>query len=237
MRRRVPWRSASALLLVVLGCSRSADDGPPPAPEDSFARQCARVADGQADWIAIDSQVIHDRDLNAVRELAGLRELLIEHSRITDAGVASLAGLQQLEHVRIREASIGDEGIRHLARLPKLRILNLPQARFTDRALAELQAGSSLELLRFGSPEVTDQGMDAIRRMPDLRFLHLIDVPLTDQGLEQLHGMPQLESLYLDGTRVTDDGITRFLLAQPHVHLHIDQQHHDRDPARGQHPH
>jgi hypothetical protein len=55
--------------------------------------------------------------------------------------------------------------------------------------------------------------------------------------LAALEPLQNLESLYLDGTRVTNAGIEKFLLAAPEVHLHIDQQHHDRDPRKDQHSH
>jgi hypothetical protein len=92
-----------------------------------------------------------------------------------------------------------------------------------------------LEQLRFGSPRVSDNGMQHLARLEQLRFLHLIGVPITDQGLDQLHGLKRLESLYLDDTRVTDAGVIRLLAALPAVHLHLDQQHHDRDPQKHDH--
>ena len=120
---------------------------------------------------------------------------------------------------------------------PNLRILNLPQATFTDAGLAELKMLPKLELLRFGSPNVTDAGLGQVPAFPSLRFLHLIDTPITDAGLRELQGLTALESLYLDGTKVTDGGIERLLQQLPEVHLHIDQQHHDRDPRRNTHRH
>lgn len=49
--------------------------------------------------------------------------------------------------------------------------------------------------------------------------------------------MKQLESFYIDDALVTDDGIAQLLEAIPRLHLHINQQHSDRDPSKGTHPH
>ena len=125
----------------------------------------------------------------------------------------------------------------HIARLEQLKVLNLPDAQFTDASLEALTDLANLELLRFGSPHVTDAGMVHVARIPSLRFLHLIDVPIGDRGLESLESLTQLESLYLDDTAATDAGITRLLKALPQIHLHVNQRHHDADPAARNHAH
>jgi hypothetical protein len=71
--------------------------------------------------------------------------------------------------------------------------------------------------------------------MPSLSFLHLIGVPVDDQGLPALYAMQQLQSLYLDDTDVTDEGLVKLLGKLPRLHLHIDQNHIDRDPNKHEH--
>jgi hypothetical protein len=178
-----------------------------------------------------------DSDLVILAKRRPVRELLIEDSTITDAGLAYLEALAELEHLRIRGAAITDVGIRSLCRLSNLRVLNLPHAQFSDVGLAELVKLPNLELLRFGSPAVSDAGMAYCRTMPKLRFLHLIDVPISDQGLLHLRGMAQLESLYVDGADLSDAAVEALLTDLPNLHLHIDQQHHDRDPHKNDHEH
>lgn len=233
------WLMAVLLWLISLGCrdQRLGDRAPPtPPPSDlSFQEQVAAVRTGRDDRISVARETLRDGDLACLSGLTALRDLLLERSEITDAGLASLAELPRLEHLRLRGACIGDAGVRHLARCQNLRILNLPQARFTDAGLAELSRLPRLELLRFGSPYVTDAGLAHVKDCHALRFLHLIDTPITDAGLQHLAFLTDLESLYLDGTQVTDEGIESLLKVLPQVHLHIDQQHHDRDPRK--HPH
>ena len=71
--------------------------------------------------------------------------------------------------------------------------------------------------------------------MSSLSFLHLIAVPINDQGLPSLYGMQHLQSLYLDDTDTTDAGLAKLLEALPHLHLHINQNHIDRDPNKHEH--
>lgn len=224
-RKQLFWMAPLCLVTLGIGCGLA---------DNSLTSQLARVNRGEQDKIQTE-ELITDRDLALVRNCSQLRELLIEQSSISDAGIGQLAGLPELEHVRIRGGHVGDDGLKHLSQFKTLRFLNLPQADLSDESLQVLIELPKLELLRFGSPRVTDAGMESVAKLSHLRHLHLIGVPITDAGLDKLHELRSLESLYLDDTKVTDEGLERFLNALPDVHLHINQQHHDRDPHRHSH--
>lgn len=204
----------------------------PIEPLGSLQHQAQQVRLGRSDVIRLQHTLVRDGDLESLRGLSGLRELLLETSELTDEGLGVLAELGQLEHLRIRGSRVGDLGLEHLSRCRRLRFLNLPQGQFSDRGLAALSQLTELELLRFGSPHVTDAGLASLRALPRLRFLHLIGVPLTDAALSEVERMSRLESCYLDEILVSDQAVTRLLTARPQLHLHLDQKHHDRDPQR-----
>ena len=229
-------RFTSFVLIGTLAGGCVARQSPPAAvAEPSLADQIAAVRAGDSDAIKTFALTTND-DLAGVSQLPGLRELLLEETQITDAGVLALTGLTDLEHLRLRGARIGNAGIAHLCQFQNLRILNLPHAQFTDDALAELARLPKLELLRFSSPHVTDAGMEHLAQLDQLRFLHLISVPITDEGLGRLEALKNLESLYLDDIQVTDAAINRLLKAVP-LHIHLNQQHHDLDPHGHSHTH
>jgi hypothetical protein len=224
-----------AVIAAAFSCA-SGCEGPTPermtgSGDPRWTDQIAAVRAGTTDRIQVTREPVGDDQLSLL-DAPGLRELILDSGRVTDAGLAGIARLTDLEHLRIRGGEIGDEGLRHICQLRSLRFLNLPQARLTDAGLSELHRLPHLELLRIGSPLITDAGMAEIAGLRSLRWLHLIDIPITDAGLRRLHDMKQLESLYLDGSRVTDEGFTRLFEAQPGLHVHVNQQHHDRDPER-----
>jgi len=229
-------RIASVVLIGMLagGCV-ARHPLPQAVAEPSLDDQIAAIRAGNSDAIKSHALTTND-DLARVSQLPGLRELLLEETQITDAGVLALTGLTDLEHLRLRGARIGNAGIAHLCQFQKLRILNLPHAQFTDDALAELARLPKLELLRFSSPNVTDAGMEHLAQLDQLRFLHLISVPITDEGLGRLEALKNLESLYLDDIHVTDTAIEKLLKAVL-LHIHFDQQHHDLDPHGDSHTH
>lgn len=219
--------------LFLPGCS------PPPAPtiEPSLSEQTAAVRKGSTDIILIESTPVGDSDLDLLEDVPGLRVLQFDHAdnTLTDAGMAKLAKLTQLEHLRIRGGRIGDEGLKALSKLPNLRFLNLPQGKFTDQGLAQLGHLPSLDSIRIGSPNVTDAGIATFKDFPALRSVHLIDIPITDQGLADLLAIPKLNSLYLDGANITDAAVDEMFAKHPNLHVHFNQTHHDRDPNKHEH--
>lgn len=215
------------------GCSQPAEN------VESLAEQLTAIRSGSTDLILLESAPLSDMELDVFASVPGLKILQLDHAenKISDAGMAEIAKLTQLEHLRIRGGSIGDDGLNALSTMPNLRILNLPQGKFTNAGLAQLKALPKLQMLRIGSPMVTDAGIAALKDFPSLRRLHLIDIPITDRGLGDLQSIPKLESLYLDGANISDAAVDELFRTRPNLHVHFNQAHHDRDPHKDDHPH
>ncbi|HUE71963.1 MAG TPA: hypothetical protein VMP01_13840 [Pirellulaceae bacterium] len=252
MRKSLTAGSLAILLAAVVGAvalgwltgrwlplnwNRSRDDRPSAVEvrELALADQVKAAKGGAGATIHVSLRPIKGPDIAELGQLKELQVLQLDHldNDIGDEDCQTLARLHELVHLRIRGGSIGDEGLAHLAALPKLKILNLPQSRVTDRGLRLLANAPRLSQLRLGSPQITDDGLKSLGDFPALQQLHLIDAPITDEGLETIAALAKLESLYLDGSRVTDAGLDRLFRARPDLHVHINQQHHDRDPRRG----
>lgn len=228
---------ASALSL--LGCT------PPDAATPStiaitkptLAEQLHAIRAGTTDILHIEEAPWQDDDLDQLTDVAGLRILQLDdlNNRLTDAGMAKIAKLDGLEHLRIRGGAIGDEGLKSLSTMPNLRGFNLPQGRFTNAGIAQLKSLPKLQMLRIGSPHVTDEGIAHFKNFPSLARVHLIDIPITDRGLADLQSLPKLESLYLDGANISDAAVDRLFEKRPDLHVHFNQAHHDRDPHKHEH--
>ena len=204
--------------------------------EASLQDQLQAVQRGTSTRIEIESQPVRDEELRGLADLKGLIELKLDHQGSNIAGGWSLLRLPDLMHFRYRGAGIDDEALGEIVRgCPKLRIVNIPRGDLTDAGLAELKQLPNLIQLRFGSPRVTDAGMKTLAELPALKRLHLIDVPITDVGLAELAKIEQLESLYMDGGKISDDAWDKLFRQRPKLHVHINQEHHDRDPHK--HPH
>jgi hypothetical protein len=112
-----------------------------------------------------------DADLAALAWLPELQSLSFFNSQITDAGLARLGELNNLRELRLGEARITDAGLGHLKRLTNLRELNIA-----------------------GTP-ITDAGLVNLRGLKELRFINLAGTKVTDAGLAHLKGLTKLENL------------------------------------------
>jgi hypothetical protein len=173
---------------------------------------------------------VDDATLDKIAPLK-LRELTLENTEITDAGLARLASIPTLRSLNLRRSSyltdaalthvaklpnievlellynnFGDAGIEHVAKLPKLRVLDLRGCVLvTDAGLAHLAACKNLQRLKLRNPNVTDAGLKALRGLSKLRGIGFEDsAQISDQGLADLEGMPLLDELYLMRTNITD---------------------------------
>ncbi|NBT12200.1 MAG: hypothetical protein EBS56_01150 [Planctomycetia bacterium] len=221
---RLQWLAA-VVTAVATGCSQAAPTG--------VIAQAAAVRTGRATRLVAPAP-LSDTEWSSLRGLVGLRELVLERGVVDDERVEILTTLPDLERLVLRESPLTDAGFRRLAACTKLSDLNVPQVACTAAGIRMLSTLEHLRSLRIGGPALA--GIDvcvAVSELPALRTLHLIDVPIGDEGLRVLARLPGLWSLYLDGAGVSDDAWDGYFQACPHVHVHVDQAHHDRDPHRG----
>jgi formylglycine-generating enzyme required for sulfatase activity len=161
---------------------------------------------------------IKDEDLARLKCLPPFRELNIEHTAITDAGLVHLIGLKNLQRVVLTGAKVTAEGVERLrAAMPQCQVLwdppatasSAPQDRIKWEALRELIAwvlkkgGTICEakaLRGLRSPD--DATPDMTRFRVAFRHQHF-----SDEDLARLSQFPDIIDLHLDGTDVTDRGL------------------------------
>ncbi|EMI53914.1 leucine-rich repeat domain-containing protein [Rhodopirellula sallentina] len=201
--------------------------------EDEDARESAaqRAAAEHSKDDEFDRHTAGSRDTaQPAKTFARLNTVLIDQGVVTDKGLDIIAQLPDLEHLRLRLSPVTDEGIVSLTGSKKLWLLNLPHSRITTEGVRKLQKLPKLKQLRLGSPRLSNECCRAIAELKTLRGLHLIGVPVTDDGLKTLTTLPRLESLYLDDPAVTETGWSWLFRNHPQLHVHVNQEHHDRDP-------
>jgi hypothetical protein len=68
-----------------------------------------------------------------------LRELSLERTEVTDAGLSHLTGVKPLHRLSLRGSPITDVGLLHLARMPRLQEIDLRETRVTAAGIAALR--------------------------------------------------------------------------------------------------
>jgi hypothetical protein len=205
------------------------------APEIRFDELVREVIEKELDSIQIADFQVDDSMIEGLRDLTAVETVIIDQGKVTDHGVDAIATLRDLKHLRLRLSPITDAGLKKLADCQSLWFLNLPHADCTAQGVGYLAALPRLRQLRLGSDQLGNEVCREIAKIGSLRGIHLIGVKVTDEGLKVLANMPHLESLYLDDSAVTEAGWQWLFDTCPQLHVHVDQQHHDRDPKA--HPH
>lgn len=104
-------------------------------------------------------------------------------TKITDAGMAYVAGMDNLERLHLENTAITDEGLSHLARLAKLEYLNLYGTKITDAGLAKLAANNALKKVFVWQTAVTPEAAKKLESaIPGL----VVNVGLTADDVAKL---------------------------------------------------
>jgi hypothetical protein len=234
--RSHPRAVAPLVVLTVLLAACHADAPPVQPAAPTVVSQVEAVRAGRTATITATTP-LSPAEWEALRGLSGLRVLELQAGRADDDRARTiLATLPDVERLVLRASPLTDEGFAALAGLTTLRDLNVPQAACTAAGVRSLAALPQLRAVRLGGATLHGSDVcEALVTLPGLRSVHLIDVPIGDQGLDVLARLAGLWNLYLDGAGVSDEAWSRYFEARPDVHVHVDQAHHDRDPARHDH--
>ncbi len=127
-------------------------------------------------------------------------------ARITDAGIAHLAGLTKLESLRLTGIKLSDAGLAHLANLKQLQTLELSGTRVTSKGLAGLTQMPQLKSLNLANTDIDDDGLRLLGAITSLERLDLRWTDVSDDGLPALIRLSRLRTLLLEGTEVGNKG-------------------------------
>jgi hypothetical protein len=129
---------------------------------------------------------------------------------VTDAGLAHLAALDQLEGLVLNGTGVTAEAVvRFLKGRTKLHRLHLARVPLRDDDLTALKELTELRDLSLRGTLVSDKGVEHLKALTKLRRLNLDTKgrQITDAALPHLGGLTDLEYLDLDRTAITDAGM------------------------------
>ncbi|MHC4538349.1 MAG: ankyrin repeat domain-containing protein [Planctomycetota bacterium] len=137
-------------------------------------------------------------------ELA-LDKLNLTGSEITDADLGRrLDGLTSLRELRLQNTSITDAGLEHLKELTSLELLHIGNTQITDAGLAHIKDLTTLKTLCIHETLVTDSGLAHLKGLSSLTSLCLRNTKISDAGLVHLKDLTSLQSFNVSGTQVTE---------------------------------
>src|SRR5262249_43167739 len=117
--------------------------GPPEPPDPTAA-------------IAMIERLGGEYRRNASRPDKPVVQVTLLSTDLTDADLALLKDMPDLNRLSIEAKGMGDDGVAHLKDLPRLRHLSLFCPKVTDKGLAHLEALTELQSLSLLSPSIGD---------------------------------------------------------------------------------
>ena len=143
----------------------------------------------------------------------------VESKNATDADLIHLVGLTRLKTLKLTPAlgtnQITDAGLANITELVNLESLELSRTRVTDAGLVHLQKLAKLKNLALRGTQITDGGLAHLERFTQLQQLDLRNCrKLTHDGVLQLRSLNTLKKLNLP-TQISLAGATDLKNALP----------------------
>lgn len=105
---------------------------------DAQAAELPKLSN-QIVWLKLGDTDISDAALAQVAKLKNLQKLHLEETKVTDAGLKQLKGLEYLEYLNLYGTAITDAGLAELAELKNLKTVYLWQTKVTEEGIAKLK--------------------------------------------------------------------------------------------------
>ncbi|MGE3804803.1 MAG: hypothetical protein AB7K24_09045, partial [Gemmataceae bacterium] len=158
--------------------------------------------------VRVMAEYIDDADLARLAGLSQLDTLRLNGSNAayTEKGLAGLKNLTNLKRLEIKAPAATDGWLSILQGMTGLEELKL-QSRVTDAGLAHLAGLTGLTELSLGANYIQGPGLAQLEKLSRLRSLDLARNSLTGTGLQELASLPDLSSLDLAGNSIDDAGL------------------------------
>lgn len=195
-------------------------------PGKEETRQAVEIAGaefGSDDTVvALTAASLTDAELAPLGRLTNLETVLLCGEQITGLGLHNLKGLTHLRMLNVYCDHFAESGLESLAGMPDLHSLTLHSDQLTDVGLETLSQLKSLTGLHLDSNQITDAGMQYLPQLKDLTFLTLHSNQITDAGLRNLPQLENLALITLQSDQITDHGLQHLSERKGLVSLSID---------------
>jgi hypothetical protein len=189
--------------------------------------------------IGISGAKVHDALALALVKLAGLRELRLAETAITNATIRAIAARCErpsrenqddqreraaLEEVDLADTPVDDASAAAILAAPEMRIARLDGAPISDAALAG-RAGGKLVELYLSRTSIGDRGLAFLDGAPQLTALGLGHSNVGDGGVERIARLVALRTLVLSNVHVQPGALAKLGALRALERLYLGQVH------------
>lgn len=184
----------------------------------------ARFAKSPLEGLSIDGSSLTEAGLAVLKDMRQLQALGLSHAlALKGPGLAAIANHPTLTTVSVGGTGVGDAAMAPIASIRQLKKLALNHDQVTDAGLAALANHPALESLMFSpqmTPRLTDESLKTVATLQALRELTINDTVLTyDGGLRLLKQLPNLQKLTLGKVGLSEADLAKLKADLPKVEI------------------
>src|SRR4051794_29893752 len=148
---------------------------------DSDLLEVARLS--QLTDLDLSETRITDIGFQQLKSLKNVSRVSLYYAeQIGDGALAAMREWKRLKYLNLRGTKVTDAGLAHLAGLP-IESLDIGFSLFTDNGFEYLMNLPQLKSLAAGGNKLTDTGLNSLRLLPNLIDLDLSGAQRTDSGM------------------------------------------------------
>lgn len=149
-----------------------------------------------------------DRAMKHVGRLTGLRQIILDRSEVSDAGLRNLKSVKDLCSISAFSTMVKGEVFSELTGLTRLQEFKLGHNQLSPRAYASFPLFPALTHLNLTRCNPSDEDIKNLARCKKVFFLHIgRNSSVNDRNVKYLAEMKALRSLDLGDTNVTMNGL------------------------------
>lgn len=188
-------------------------------PGSSRLRQLLGDFSLDAAKVSLRQMNVSDADLAELASMSNLEVLDLEGTPITDAGLAHLGQVAHLQRLDLSGTSVSDAGLTHLKSFESLRRLFLAETAITDAGMPHLAHFTHLNRLSLSGTKISDAGLVHLAKLRQLASLDLSYTRVGDKSLNYLRHLTALEEIDLSGTRFSSAGVRALVRLLPKTEI------------------
>ncbi|WP_304116546.1 leucine-rich repeat domain-containing protein [Mycolicibacterium bacteremicum] len=137
--------------------------------------------------------------------------------RLTGPGIAALAAFPAATFLDLFNTNLTDADLAILGDLRELEVLNLAGTAITGELLGTLAGLPKLRTLHLGFTDITPQSLPVLANSPNLTTLNVVATATGDAEVGVLAAIASLTELGLDETRITDRAVAEIRASGAHL--------------------
>jgi hypothetical protein len=170
------------------------------------------VEGGKVQTLIMNDSRVTDAGLKHADKCAAQLSLHLAGSMVTNEGLKALSGLQ-VSSLVLGSTAVTDDGLRHIADIQGLEYLSLDDTRVSGGGVSWLDRGEPLPALHLSGAPLTQEGI-AVLAKARCTVLNLSRTWIGDKELMMFAGQNDLGELNVSETKVTIEGIRAFYRAR-----------------------